>query len=349
MRPWSAVHTVIDVAPTASHSEAASTAWHRQTDAGIQPVPHRQRRGQVPVVHGEVERSDGGVEIGDGGREHDLHGTPVRLLGHAEPPENTDKHRVNGLARRAPWTLPHGWCIGHTTPSTPLTPPAGLRGGPACRTCRRAHDLVDDGPTHGAAMSNSLADSRPAEQLAIEPIAWLTTAGTDGQPQSSPVWFHWDGSMFWLRTQVAARKVKNIRANPKVALHLSDDGNGGDVVTVEGTAELRDGGSRQCGVGLLGQVRRGDPHSTRHQFRAVADRLPGDHSHPPCPHEDLVSDSRHVSGTPLSSCSPWSSKVIPEPAMRSTTVLATRTWLGLADEQTLLGEVHSDPSQIHVM
>ena len=92
-------------------------------------------------------------------------------------------------------------------------------------------------------MSNSLADSRPAERLAIEPIAWLTTAGTDGQPQSSPVWFHWDGSMFWLRTQVAARKVKNIRANPKVALHLSDDGNGGDVVTVEGTAELRDGWS----------------------------------------------------------------------------------------------------------
>ena len=92
-------------------------------------------------------------------------------------------------------------------------------------------------------MANSLADSRPAERLAIEPIAWLTTAGPDGQPQSSPVWFHWDGSTFWMRTQVAARKVKNIRANPKVALHLSDDGNGGDIVTVEGTAELRDGWS----------------------------------------------------------------------------------------------------------
>ena len=90
-------------------------------------------------------------------------------------------------------------------------------------------------------MSDPLAEPRPAERLAFEPIVWLTTAGADRQPQSSPVWFHWDGSAFWLRTQLAARKLANIRANAKVALHLADDGNGGDIVTVEGTAEWRDG------------------------------------------------------------------------------------------------------------
>jgi PPOX class probable F420-dependent enzyme len=104
--------------------------------------------------------------------------------------------------------------------------------------------LAYDNPSHGAAaVSDPLAEPRPAERLSIEPIAWLTTAGADGQPQSSPVWFHWDGSAFWLRTQVGARKVTNIRANPKVALHLADDGNGADIVTVEGTAELWDGWS----------------------------------------------------------------------------------------------------------
>jgi PPOX class probable F420-dependent enzyme len=92
-------------------------------------------------------------------------------------------------------------------------------------------------------MSSPLAESPAAERLAVEPIAWLTTAGAEGQPQSSPVWFYWDGTTFWLRTQVTARKLKNIRANPKVALHLADDGNGGDIVTVEGTAELPDGWS----------------------------------------------------------------------------------------------------------
>jgi PPOX class probable F420-dependent enzyme len=103
---------------------------------------------------------------------------------------------------------------------------------------------ADNIPSPGAtAVSDPLAEPRHAERLAIEPIAGLTTAGADGQPQSSPVWFHWDGSAFWLRTQVAARKVANIRANPRVALHLADDGNGGDIVTVEGTAKLRDGWS----------------------------------------------------------------------------------------------------------
>lgn len=75
-------------------------------------------------------------------------------------------------------------------------------------------------------MSDPLAQPRAAERLSIEPIAWLTTAGADGQPQSSPVWFHWDGSAFWLRTQVAARKVTNIRANAKVAHTSATTGTG---------------------------------------------------------------------------------------------------------------------------
>jgi len=90
-------------------------------------------------------------------------------------------------------------------------------------------------------MSDDLSTGRPAERLGTEPIAWLTTAGADGQPQSSPVWFLWDGSAFWLRSEARAGKVTNVRANPKVALHLGDDGHGGDIVTAEGTAEIVDG------------------------------------------------------------------------------------------------------------
>jgi Pyridoxamine 5'-phosphate oxidase len=57
--------------------------------------------------------------------------------------------------------------------------------------------LAYDNPSPGAAaVSDPLAETRPAERLAIEPIVWLTTAGADGQPQSSPVWFHWDGLAF---------------------------------------------------------------------------------------------------------------------------------------------------------
>ena len=71
-------------------------------------------------------------------------------------------------------------------------------------------------------------------------MSWLTTTSADGQPQSSPVWFFWDGSSLWLRSQVRAGKVRNIEANPRVAVHLADDGDGGNIVTIEGRASFED-------------------------------------------------------------------------------------------------------------
>ena len=88
------------------------------------------------------------------------------------------------------------------------------------------------------------ARARAAERLRSEPIAWLTTVRADGQAQSSPVWFLWDGQTFLLYSQPGAQKVRNLAANPKVALHLGDDGDGGDIVTVEGTAEVEPGTPR---------------------------------------------------------------------------------------------------------
>ena len=88
-----------------------------------------------------------------------------------------------------------------------------------------------------------LDPSKPAHadadrRLRSEPIVWLTTVRADGQAQSTPVWFLWDGASFLLYSQPGAQKVRNLAANPKVSLHLNDDGTGGDVVTFEGTASL---------------------------------------------------------------------------------------------------------------
>ena len=79
---------------------------------------------------------------------------------------------------------------------------------------------------------------RAESRLRSEPIVWLTTVRADGQAQATPVWFLWDGETFLLYSQPGAQKVRNLAANPKVALHLDDDGSGGDVVTVEGTATV---------------------------------------------------------------------------------------------------------------
>lgn len=89
-------------------------------------------------------------------------------------------------------------------------------------------------------MGDALNEDGPAQRLAGESVAWLTTVGANGQPQSSPVWFMWDGASLWLRSQAQAGKVRNIAANPRVAFHLADDGQGGNIITIDGTASLED-------------------------------------------------------------------------------------------------------------
>jgi PPOX class probable F420-dependent enzyme len=87
-------------------------------------------------------------------------------------------------------------------------------------------------------MTDALQQDEVGRRLASEPIGWLTTVRPDGQPQSSPVWFIWDGGSLWLRSQPQAGKVRNLQANPGVAFHLADDGHGGGIVTIEGRASV---------------------------------------------------------------------------------------------------------------
>ena len=78
------------------------------------------------------------------------------------------------------------------------------------------------------------ADRRLREELMI----WLTTVRSDGQPQSVPVWFLWDGEMFLIYSRPGQQKLRNIGRNARVGLHLNANDRGGDVVRAEGTAEV---------------------------------------------------------------------------------------------------------------
>jgi PPOX class probable F420-dependent enzyme len=68
--------------------------------------------------------------------------------------------------------------------------------------------------------------------------AWLTTVTPAGQPQSMPVWFVWTGTEVIVYGDHRARRNRNLEANPLVAFHLPDEGQGGDVVTFEATARI---------------------------------------------------------------------------------------------------------------
>jgi PPOX class probable F420-dependent enzyme len=85
----------------------------------------------------------------------------------------------------------------------------------------------------------SVAGAAHAEdRLRGEEMIWITTMRGDGQPQTSAVWFHWDGIDFLLFSQPRALKIRNLTAEPRVSLNLNGTGYGSDLVIVEGTAEV---------------------------------------------------------------------------------------------------------------
>jgi PPOX class probable F420-dependent enzyme len=82
------------------------------------------------------------------------------------------------------------------------------------------------------------AGAHALERLQHERVAWLTTVTPEGQPQTLPIWFIWeDGTILLYSRKVAVRNA-NLRENPRVAFHLSDDGAGGDIVEIAGVAVL---------------------------------------------------------------------------------------------------------------
>lgn len=93
-----------------------------------------------------------------------------------------------------------------------------------------------------------------AKRLRDELIVWLTTVSRQGRPQSSPVWFLWDGDVFHLFSQPRRPKLRNISANPRVSLHLEGGREGDDIVVFEGRAKIVRGG--EPATSLPGYVRK---------------------------------------------------------------------------------------------
>lgn len=100
----------------------------------------------------------------------------------------------------------------------------------SCITQRREGEMEIDTTTEFGA--------RAARRLREEVVIWLTTTRADGTPQPVPVWFLWDGETFLIYSQPNQQKLRNIERNPKVALNLDGDGDGGDIIVLTGTAAI---------------------------------------------------------------------------------------------------------------
>ena len=83
-----------------------------------------------------------------------------------------------------------------------------------------------------------MLDATTERRLREEEVAWLTTVRPDGQPQSVPIWFLWDGETFLIYSRPDRQKLKNIGTNARVGLHLNANDRGEDVVRAEGMAAV---------------------------------------------------------------------------------------------------------------
>ena len=86
--------------------------------------------------------------------------------------------------------------------------------------------------------TGSESDRHALERLDRDMIGWLTTVTAAGQPQTFPIWFLWHDGEVLVYSDRRAKRNENLRTNPRVSLHLNDDGRGNDVVLLEGEARI---------------------------------------------------------------------------------------------------------------
>ncbi len=86
--------------------------------------------------------------------------------------------------------------------------------------------------------TGSAKDRHALARLGAERVAWLTSVTPDGQPQTFPIWFILDGGDLLVYSDNRAKRNENLIANARVSFHLADDGSGGDILVIEGTARI---------------------------------------------------------------------------------------------------------------
>ena len=81
---------------------------------------------------------------------------------------------------------------------------------------------------------------RPSTERALRGCAvlWLSSVGADGRPHVVPAWFVWDGERIVLFSKPNARKLRNLRCEPRAMVAIDGAGPHFDVTLIEAQAEM---------------------------------------------------------------------------------------------------------------
>jgi PPOX class probable F420-dependent enzyme len=80
--------------------------------------------------------------------------------------------------------------------------------------------------------------ARTLARLASEQIAWIGTTGRDGYPHAVPIWFLWNDGRALIFSEPNTAKVRNLRADSRVVLHLEAGEDHEQLAVLRGTANL---------------------------------------------------------------------------------------------------------------
>jgi PPOX class probable F420-dependent enzyme len=84
-------------------------------------------------------------------------------------------------------------------------------------------------------------------------IAHVATVRANGEPMSNPMWFAWDGERIRLTHTRTREKFRNLQAEPRVALSITDPAESQRYLEVRGVVESTEG---DAGGSFYRQLRR---------------------------------------------------------------------------------------------
>ena len=71
-------------------------------------------------------------------------------------------------------------------------------------------------------------------------FAHIATIGPNGEPQSTPVWYGWDGTDLKFSTTKARQKYRNLVRNPQASASILDPDDPYRYLEIRGAAEIED-------------------------------------------------------------------------------------------------------------